>query len=284
VVAELLGLIAGDGDFPLEIARAARRGGRRIHAVGFHGLTRTELDAVADEITWLHLGEVGALLDELRGAGVADVVMAGTVDKTHLHGVGGGLHLDARARSLLAELPDHRDASILGLLAGALEESGMALRSQAEWVPHLVLGEGALGALSPTQAQWRDIRTGWPIARRNAADEVGQCVVVKDGAVVAVEAMEGTDATIDRAAGLAGAGTTVVKAARPRQDPRFDLPVIGAGTLGRLIDARAGALAVEAGTTVVLDREEVIHLADQHGIALVGVAPAGPDEHLGACG
>jgi hypothetical protein len=281
-VAELLGLIAGDGDFPLEIARSARRQGRRVYAVGFHGLTRAELGEVTDELTWLHLGQVEALLGSLRSAGVGDVVMAGKVDKTHLQGAGGRLRLDARARRLLADLPDHRDTSILALLASALEEQGLALCPQTDWVPHLLLGEGPLGKLAPSDAQWRDIHAGWPIARRIAADEVGQCVVVKAGAVVAVEAMEGTDATIRRAASLVGAGTTVVKVARPHQDPRFDVPVIGAGTLDGLIDAGAGVLAIEAGATVVLDREAVIRRSNRHGIALVGLAPAGPTDLSGA--
>lgn len=270
---ELLGLIAGDGDFPLEIARGAQRRGRRVHAVGFHGLTRPELGGIADELTWLHLGEVDALLASLRGAGVDDVVLAGKVDKIHLTDVDADLRLDGSARRLLAELSDHRDGSILALLARALEEQGMALLPQAECVPELVVAKGVLGGVEPTAAQWRDIHLGVPIARRLAEHEVGQCVVMKNGATVAVEAMEGTDATISRAASLVGAGACVVKVAKPGQDPRFDVPVIGPETIAGLIEGAASALAVEAGATVMLHREETIRRADAAGIALVGIVP-----------
>ena len=125
----------------------------------------------------------------------------------------------------------------------------------------------------PTAAQWRDIHLGVPIARRLAVHEVGQCVVMKNGATVAVEAMEGTDATISRAASLVGAGACVVKVAKPGQDPRFDVPVIGPETIAGLIQGAACALAVEAGATVMLHREETIRRADAEGIALVGIVP-----------
>jgi DUF1009 family protein len=276
-VPQVLGLIAGEGELPLEIARAACDRGHAIHAVGFHGLTSARLAGVVHELEWFHLGEVEALLASLHRAGVRDAVMAGKVDKSHLFRPLEALRPDARALALLASLPDRNDDSILGALAGLLEEEGIVLRPQAELVPQLLAEAGCLGKIRPTNQQLEDAMFGWPIAKQVAASEIGQCVVVKQGAVLAVEAIEGTDAAVARAAALGGGGVCVVKVARPGQDPRFDLPAIGPRTLEGLVSARAGMLVVEAGATLVLGRERTLQLADEADIALLGMsADEGP--------
>lgn len=271
-VPQVLGLIAGDGDFPLEIARAARSQGRHVHAVGFHQLTRSSLQSVVDQLEWLHLGQLETLLASFHRAGVRDAVMAGKVAKTRLYGEWEALRPDARAMQLLRGLCDRRDDSVLTALAELLEGEGIALRPQAELVPQLLAGEGCLGEARATAEQMEDVAFGWAIAKRIAGQDIGQCVVVKQRAVLAVEAIEGTDATVLRAGRLAGPGAAVVKVAKPGQDPRFDMPVIGPHTLESLIEARARLLAFEAGETVVLGRRALVEKADAHGIVLLGVA------------
>lgn len=271
----MLGLIAGRGRLPVDIARAARRRGLGVVAVAFHGDTDAALGAEVDHITWLHLGELERLLCALRASGARDVVMAGKILKTNLYGDLASLRPDARAIALIAGLRDRSDDGILGAIADTLEREGLILRPQAELVPELCAEPGVLGAIAPTEAQRRDAVFGWRIAKVLGAVDVGQTVVVRDRAVMALEAIEGTDAAIERGAALGGAGVTVVKVAKPRQDPRFDLPTIGPETLAVLTRAKAAALAVEAGRTLVVDRERMLELADTSGISVFGVTGEG---------
>ena len=266
-----LGLIAGEGDLPLEVARAARAGGRRVHAVAFRDLTRKALEREVDRLEWLHLGQLGALLATFRRAGVGEAVLVGKVAKTHLYAGSRSLRPDARAIELLKGLADRRDDSILRALADWLESEGIALRPQGEWVPHLLAGEGCLGAALPSAEQMADVAFAWPIAKGVAGQDIGQCVVVKRGAVLAVEAIEGTDAAVRRGGALAGGGACVVKVAKPCQDLRFDVPTVGPRTLQSLVAVGARLLAVEAGRTLLLGRAELVERADAHGIVLLGV-------------
>ena len=267
-----LGLIAGEGSLPLAVSKAARDRGRRVVAIAFHEGTDRRLDAEAAQVTWLHPGEVEAALEALRAAGVREAVLAGKVHKAALFASPPALRADAAARELVGALRDRRDDSILAALAALLEGRGIRLLPQAALVPELLAGEGPLGCERPSPAQEADVAFGWPIARAIADLDVGQTVVVKDGAVLAVEAIEGTDAAIRRAGAIAP-GACVIKVAKPRQDPRFDVPAIGLGTVVALVEARARVLAVEAGHTLVLEREAMIEAADFHGIALLGLAP-----------
>lgn len=276
----MLGLIAGRGRLPVDIARAARRRGLGVAAIAFHGDTDPGLEAEVDRITWLRLGELERLLSALRAAGARDVVMAGKILKTNLYGDLASLQPDARALALIAGLRDRSDDAILGAIADVLASEGLVLRPQAELIPELCAEAGVLGAVSPGGAQRRDAAFGWRIAKALGQVDVGQTVVVRDRAVMALEAIEGTDAAIRRGAALGGPGVTVVKVAKPRQDPRFDLPAIGPDTLEVLAQARAAALAVEAGRTLVVDRARVVEIADANGIALFGIS--GEDEACGA--
>lgn len=273
-VPENLGLIAGAGALPVEVARAARSRGCRVLAAGLRGVTDPGLVDEVDEVFWLEWGQLGALFARFSEAGVRDVTLAGKIAKTHLYG-SNPIALDEVATALLEGLRDRGDASILAALADSLTARGMVLRPQAEWLPELLPGEGPLGCTCPTPEQTRDIEYGWSIARELARNDVGQCVVVKDRAVLAVEAIEGTDAAIRRAGELAGGGACVVKVAGPNQDPRFDLPAVGLDTLKAMVDARAGVLAFEAGRTLVLERAALVEGADSRGIAIVGVHPVG---------
>jgi DUF1009 family protein len=265
-----LGIVAGRGALPLAVARAARRGGRRVAAVGFPGETDAALADAVDSLVWLRPGAVGAILDAFAAAGVAEAVLAGKVPKGALWGDAAALGADARGRELLVGLDDLSDAGILSGVERVLRGRGIRLLGQAELVPELVGGEGALGREEPTPAQRADAAFAWRVAKALAGLDVGHTVVAKDRAVLAVEAAEGTDAVIRRAGAIA-AGAVVVKVARPGQDPRFDLPALGPATLAAMREARASALCFEAGWTLVLERDALAAAADAAGIAVFGV-------------
>jgi DUF1009 family protein len=267
--AAVLGLIAGQGALPLELARAARSRGRRLVAIAFHGQTDPALEREA-EVSWLYPGEVGRALATLRRAGVSQVLLAGKVPKAGLAADPAALRPDAEALRLLAALRDRSDDSILRALADFLAGQGIELLPQAELAPELFAGPGVLGRVRPSAAQRADAAYGFPIARAIGGLDVGQTLVVKDRAVLAVEAIEGTDAAIRRAGAIA-AGACVVKVAKPRQDPRFDVPAIGPATLEAMREARAGCLAFEAGRTLLLERGRLVEQADAAGIALFGI-------------
>jgi len=270
--AETLGLIAGGGSLPLALARAARRAGRRVAAVAFPGRTDPALAGEVASLAWHRPGEVGAVTRSLGAAGAARAVMAGKLPKAALTGDPDALGLDAEARRLLAGLRDRGDASILRALADHLESRGIRLLPQAELVPEWVAAEGPLGRVALSAEQRRDVDYGLPIARELARLDVGQTVVVAGRAVLAVEAIEGTDEAIARA-GRFATGASVVKVARPGQDARFDNPAIGPDTIAALVRAGAGALAVEAGVALLIERDETLAAADAAGIALLGVRP-----------
>jgi UDP-2,3-diacylglucosamine hydrolase len=268
---EVLGLIAGQGVFPLEVARTARRRGVRVACVALRDQTRPEIEGAVESITWIYPGEVGLGLAAFRAAGVREVVMAGKVSKSDLFSNPDALRFDTDATGLMSEIADRKDDTILGKLADFLETLGLRLLPQYALTPELLVAEGVLTKTAPTEAQRADIAFGFPIAKTIGDLDIGQTVVVKDRAVIAVEAIEGTDATIRRAGAIAR-GACVVKVAKPSQDPRFDVPTIGPGTVAVLAEANIAALAIEAGATVVLERDDVVREADRHGIAIVAVA------------
>ena len=274
-MSEPIGLIAGDGQLPVAIARAAAAAGRGVVLVAFPDITLPAVAEAADEVLWVAPGRIDETLSFLRSTGVREVVLAGKVSKESL--VAGRLELDARGREVVARLADWQDATLLGAIAGELATEGIALLPQAELVPELLAGTGVWGGVVPTPSQWSAIQLGWEAARTLARLDIGQTVVVNERAIVAVEALEGTDETIRRAFGLAGPGLVIVKVARPAQDPRFDLPVVGPRTLATAAGAGAGVLAMEAQSTLVLERKLVVAEADKAGIALVGIPAAGPE-------
>jgi DUF1009 family protein len=266
----LVGLIAGNGQLPFELARGARARGHRIAAVAFEGLAEPGLEGVADAFVSQPIGQLERLFTFLRGAGVKQVVFAGKVPKRVLYD-GTNLAPDARALQILGKLRDRSDDSILLACAAALEEEGFELLSQAELAPELLAQEGAIGAVAATPEQLAELRFAWPIAKALGGLDVGQTVVVEGRAVLALEAIEGTDLAIRRGVALGRGGACVVKVAKPQQDPRFDVPAVGVETVRALASGRGGLLAVEAGATLLLQREALIREADAAGIALLGV-------------
>jgi hypothetical protein len=265
------GLIAGLGRFPIEVAQAARNAGHAVVAVGLRGLTEEALRAEVDRFEWVHLGEIERLIAVFRDAGARDLVMAGKVPKTFLWQKPELVQPDARALQAMAGIADRKDDSLLGAVADLLEGEGFRLLGQAELAPGLFAAPGQLGVVAAGENELRDIAFGWPMAKAIGELDVGQTVVVRGQAVLALEAVEGTDEAVRRGCALGEPGASVVKVAKPAQDMRFDVPTIGAATIQALADGGARALAIEAYKTVVLSRQETIALADRHGIAVLGL-------------
>jgi DUF1009 family protein len=270
VTAPPVGIIAGRGTLPVEIAEGARRGGRRVVCVNV-AEADPRLGDVADECAAVPLGHLGAVVERFRSRGVREIVLAGKVDKL---AAAGAVSLDALGMAVAGRLTDFGDASILAALVGALEASGFVVAPQTRYAPHLVAAPGILGRRTPAADEQADIAFGARVARAAAALDIGQAVAVRRGMVLAVEAVEGTDAMIARA-GAHTRGAVVVKVGRPRQDPRYDLPAVGPATVAALAAAGAAVLAVEAERTLLLERGRLIGEADAAGIAVVAVpAPA----------
>ena len=274
-----LGVIAGRGVLPVEITEGAHREGRRVVCVNVFDAD-PRLSEVADDFQTVALGQLGAMVETFRSRGVREIVLAGKVDKL---AAAGTLSLDALGLSVASRLKDFGDASILAALVSALEESGFVVAPQARYAAHLVATPGVLGRRAPSSGESDDIAFGARVAAAVAALDVGQAVAVRRGMVIAVEAVEGTDAMITRA-GACTRGVVIVKVGRPRQDPRYDLPAVGPQTVAALSAAGGTALAVEAERTLLLERGRLIAQADEAGIALVAVPgprPAGGREAAG---
>lgn len=268
---EKIGLIAGNGDFPIAFARAAREKGMQVIAVAHEGETLPELAECVDSITWIKVGQLGKLINAFRDQGVKDVLMAGGIKKTRLFQ--GGMP-DFRGMALLAKMIHKKDDSILRALAQELESEGITVRESTLYLDNIVAAQGVVTKRKPTKEEKLDIEFGWQMAKEVGRLDIGQTVVVKGQAVLAVEAIEGTDEAIRRGGLLCGEGAVVVKVCKPQQDLRFDLPAIGSLTIKTMAQVKASCLAVEAGKTIIIDRETVIRDAERVGIAIVAIHDA----------
>ncbi|HUK65696.1 MAG TPA: UDP-2,3-diacylglucosamine diphosphatase LpxI [Anaeromyxobacteraceae bacterium] len=263
-----IGLIAGGGRFPILFAESARRAGHRVVVVAFVHQAAEELEECSDAFTWVKLGEFGKVLSALRAGGAEGVVMLGSVSKVRFFR---DAWLDAVGVKLLARVAVRSDDHLLRAAAGYLEEEGFPVRDPTPFLADRLAPEGVLGRCVPTEEEWVDARYGLELARGIGRLDLGQTVVVKDRVALAVEALEGTDACIRRGGTLAE-GAVVAKAVKPQQDRRFDLPAVGPDTVEVMREAKARVLAVEAGHTLLMDREEMARRADRARIALVGIA------------
>src|SRR5262245_52581051 len=241
-----LGLIAGNGRFPFLVAAAARRSGRRVVAAAIREEAFPELAGAVDEIHWVGLGQLGSCIEALRSAGVREAVMAGQVKHRQIFS---DIVPDLKLMGVLARLAMKNTDSLIGGVADALAREGIRLLPSVALLGDQLATPGAMTRRTPSREERKDIAYGRRIAGELARLDLGQSVVIKGCAAVALEAMEGTDEVIRRAGRIAGAGTTVVKVAKPRQDMRFDVPVVGSGTLDAMREAEACTLAVEAGRT-----------------------------------
>lgn len=277
----MLGLIAGNGRFPLLVLDEIQRRGLPAAVAAIREEADPRVEDYADEaagiqVHWLGLGQLGRLLKIFQGAGVDEAIMAGQVKHVRIFArdgrpAAGRLSAlpDWRMLRLLLSLPGKNTGTLIGAFARFLEERGIRLLDSTSLVPHLLPQPGLLTRRSPDRDERRDVSFGRGIASRLAELDIGQTIVIKDQAVVAVEAMEGTDETIRRAAKLAeGRRLTVIKVSRPNQDMRFDVPVLGMETLKVLQECSVSALALDAGRTLLLDRHDFIAEADRMGLAI----------------
>jgi UDP-2,3-diacylglucosamine hydrolase len=263
-----IGLIAGNGIFPIEFAKAAKKKGLVVIAVAHEGETLPELAQWADALFWIKVGQLGKLIKIFKEQGVRDVLMAGGIKKTRLFS---GALPDLRGAALLARMIHKKDDSILRAVAEDLEAEGISVRESTLYLDSILAPSGVLTKRKPSKDEWKDIEFGWQMAKEVGRLDIGQTVVVKDQAVLAVEAIEGTDEAIRRGGKLCNGGAVVVKICKPQQDLRFDLPAAGAQTIATMKEVKAACLAVEAGKTIILDKENVIAEANKAGITIVGV-------------
>jgi len=266
-----LGLIAGNGRFPLVFVEAARAEGIDIVAVAHQGETPPEICALAPEVTWVRVGELGKIIATFQAAGITQAVMAGGIHKA---GALAHFQPDERGLAFISRLPSLKDDVILRGVAQELESEGIMVIESTRFLSSLIPQEGALTTFTPDAQQWADIRLGVAVAREIGRWDIGQSVVVKRGTVLAVEGVEGTNVTIRRGGELGGAGTVVVKVSKPQQDLRFDVPTVGPDTITVMHEVQATVLALEAGKTLMLDKPRLLHAAETQGISVVALSIA----------
>jgi len=267
-----IGLIAGNGRFPFLVLEAARALGHDVTVVAVREEADPALETAAArlggaDLHWVSLGHLGTCLAILRAAGVGEAIMAGQVKHTKLFS---GVMPDLTLLKVLGRLRSKNTDALISAVADVMAEQGIELLDSTAFLQPLLARAGTLTRRAPTDAERRDLEFGYRMADAIASLDVGQTVVVKDSAVVAVEAMEGTDAVIERGGRLGGPGTRVVKVAKPNQDMRFDVPVVGPPTIEAMRRAGATALSVDAGRTLVFDSAAFAAAADEAGIAVVG--------------
>lgn len=269
-----IGIIAGTGAFPLHVARAARAQGHWLCAIALKQHADPAIAAQVDATEWIDVGQLSQLLTVCQRHALTQAVMAGQVTKGAL--LNPRVAFDPESLQLLAKARDMSVNSLLGAVGDRLKRAGVALLDSAAFLADWLPQPGPLTTRRPSEEQWEDIRCGAQAARTLAALDIGLTVVMQRRVVLAVEAMEGTNAAIRRGAALGQPGVVVVKMARPAQDLRFDLPVIGPQTVQTLIASQAACLAVEARTTLLLSRPELIAQADAAGLILVAIEPPAP--------
>jgi DUF1009 family protein len=270
---ERIGLIAGNGRFPIIFADNARRLGYHVSAVAHEGETEPELAGHVDRIHWIKIGQLNKLIKAFKEDGVHQAVMLGGIKKTHVFTT---LRPDFRTLAMATRLALWKDDDILRELAKELEQEGITICESTFGLEGILVEEGPLTARTPSEKEWEDIRYGWEVAHEIGRLDIGQCVVIKDRVVVAVEAVEGTDGAIKRGGDLAKGGAVVVKRSKPQQDLRFDLPAVGPRTIEVMASIKASVLAIEAGRTILLDREIVLEKARSARIAIVGITKLEP--------
>jgi DUF1009 family protein len=269
-----IGLIAGNGTFPFLVLRAARGLGHDVAVVAIAGEAFPELETLAREVgrtsfVWVELGALGKCIAALKDAGASTAVMAGQVKHVKLFG---GVAPDPTLLAAMRRLPANNTDALIAAVAGVLQEHGISLMNSTALLSDLMARPGVMTRAAPDEDMRADFEFGYRVADTIAGLDIGQTIVVKTRAVVAVEAMEGTDAAIARAGRLADRGTRIVKVAKPGQDMRFDVPVIGRATIAAMAAVGADGLSVDAGKTLMVEGDAVIQAADEAGIVVVGRA------------
>jgi DUF1009 family protein len=262
------GLIAGNGKFPFLVLEGARKAGAEVVVAAIREETDPAIERVNARVTWVGVGQLGKMLRFFKSEGVEKAIMAGQVKHVQIFS---RAIPDMRMLKMLLRLPKRNTDALIGAVAGELETEGIELIDSTYFLQDNLPASGTLTRRAPDERERGDIEYGWEIAREIARLDLGQTIVIRDRACVAIEAMEGTDAVIRRAGELVRGRLTVVKIAKPDQDMRFDVPVVGGPTIESMIEAGATCLCLTAGKTLMFDRDEMIKLANKHRIAMVAV-------------
>jgi DUF1009 family protein len=262
---DIIGLIAGGGQFPLMAAQAARKQGLRVVAVALLGETDTALSEEVDHIVWIKLGQLGRLIKAFKKHGVRNALMAGGIRKRRMFEI----RPDLRALSVVSKLAVFHDDDILRALARELAGEGIEIVSSISYLPQLLAPPGCFTKRRPSKTEKEDIQFGWKVAAKLGELDIGQCVVLRKKTVLAVEAIEGTDETILRGGKLAREKAVVVKTSKPGQDLRFDVPSVGLETIKVMSRVNASVLAIEAEKSLLFDKPDMIEYANRAGITIV---------------
>lgn len=278
-----IGLVAGWGSFPVHVAQSLIANGRRVCCVAISGHASTDLESICDHVLWSGVGKLGAHMRYFRRSGVEQVTMAGKLFKAQIL-YNGSLWLRhfpdlACVRTLgpllLGRRRDARDDSLLSAITDAYFRAGIEICAATDFAPELLVSEGYLAGPPIGHRQHTDIEAGWRVAKQMGGMDIGQSITIKDGTVIAVEAIEGTDACIDRTGQLCRrGGWTLVKVSKPGQDMRFDVPTIGPKTVARVRKAGGKVIAIEADKTILVEREATLELARQEGVTIVAIDEA----------
>jgi len=277
-MAQKIGLIAGNGRFPFLVLDAARSLGYSVVIIAIKEEADRDIEDVAarsgSPIHFVSIGQLGTFLKILKDEHITQAVMAGQVKHIKMFG---GFVPDLTALSLMGKLKAMNTDALIGAVADVMRERGVELVNSAKFLEPLLAGAGQLSHRVPTEAEHKDLQFGYRMADTIAGLDIGQTIAVKHQAVVAVEAMEGTDETIGRAGHLAGEGVTIIKVAKPNQDMRFDVPIVGLATIQAMRVAGARCLSVDASRTLIFDRDAFFASANEAGIAVVGRATEGSE-------
>jgi DUF1009 family protein len=264
-----LGLIAGNGVFPLEVARYASKRGITIIAVAHLNESDRALDSIADQVTWIKVGELQKIVDVFKNAGVSEAAMAGGISRARLKD---SFAPDARALKMLAGIRRFSDDAVLRGVAHEVESEGIKMIDPVPMIEHWLARPGLAAGPEPSPAQLRDLDLAFQVARQLGHFDIGQTVAVRDGVVASVEAVEGTDAALHRGAAMVGAGLVIAKAAKPGQDIRFDRPAIGPATIDLLAKIGAAMIGVEADICLILEHDRTLEMAAAKGLSVYGHA------------
>ena len=263
---DCIGLIAGGGKFPSMVANAARKQGFHIVAVAHQGDTDSALADNVDKIIWIKLGELGKLINCFKKNCVRKALMAGTITKRRMFEK---VRPDLKGLALMSKIAIFHDDGILRAVADELAKEGIEIVSATDYLPELLAPQGCLTKKRPGKEEKSDIEFGWKVAKELGRLDIGQCVVLRNKTVLALEAIDGTNETIIRGGRIAGEKAVVVKVSKPHQDLRFDMPSVGLDTVKVMSQVKASVLAVEAGKTLIFDRPEMIEYAEEVGISVV---------------
>jgi DUF1009 family protein len=261
-----IGLIAGSGQFPIIFSKAARAKGYAVYAIAHVNETVAEIEDYVDAVQWVHLGQLKRLIRFFKNNGVSEAVMMGAIRKTRMFT---DVKPDMKAISIITKMRHTHDDNLLSTFARVLEDEGIYIKASTFLVPELLAPEGCWTKHRPNRSEKADIDLGWRLAKEIGRLDIGQCIVVGGGSVLAVEAIDGTDATILRGGKLGGGNAIVVKVCKPNQDTRFDIPAVGTDTIRTMHTAGARTLIVEAGRAIVFNRQEMIDLANTYDIAVL---------------